>query len=92
MAMQSSLEKLIASGGSAEMLVKAAVDLAAKKIDCIEYSKLNEQTAQIEDALNMDMVAFLSRAVMHIYVTPDRVRVKFINGKTVKSERSTDHE
>lgn len=90
--MQNSLEKLIASGGSAEMLVKAAVDLAAEKIDCIEYSKLNEQTVQIEDTLSSDMGEFLSRAVRHIYVTPDRVRVKFINGKTVKSERSTDNE
>ncbi len=92
--MQNSLEQLMASVENAEMLIKAAVHLAEEKIRCIEYNIIAEQTAQIEDAIKncTELSDFLKQVVRHIYVTPDRVRVKFINGKTVKSERSTNHE
>ena len=81
-------------GDNAEMLIKAAVHLAEEKLRCIEYNVKIEQTVRIEDAIrdHVELTEFLMKAVKHIYVTPDRVRVKFINGKTVKSERSTDHE
>ena len=92
--MQYGLERLIASGENAEILTKAAIHLAEEKIRCIEYNVKTEQTAQIEDAIRnrVELPEFLTRTVKHIYVTPDRVRVKFINGKTVKSERSKHHE
>ena len=79
---------------NADMLAKAAVNLAEDKIYCIEYNVKTEQTNQIEDAIRnrAELPEFLMRTVKHIYVTPDRVRVKFINGKTVKSERSKHHE
>ena len=92
--MQERLEKLIDSADNAEMLVKAAVHFVEEKLRCIEYNVKTEQTAQIEDVINKraKLPEFLIKTVKHIYVTPDRVRVKFINGKTVKSERSIDHE
>ena len=92
--MQNGLENLITSGGNAEILTKAAVNLAEEKILCIEYNVKTEQTAQIEETIKKcaELPEFLMRTVKHIYVTPDRVRVKFINGKTVRSERSKHHE
>ena len=92
--MQDRLEKMIALGENAEMLVKAAVHLAEEKIGCIEYNVKAEQTEQIEKAIknSAELTEFFLKTVKHIYVTSDRVRVKFINGKTVKSERRINHE
>lgn len=87
--MQESLKKLIDSADNAEMLVKAAVHLVEEKLHCIEYNVKTEQTAQIEDVINKraKLPEFLIKTVKHIYVTPDRVRVKFINGNKSLARR-----
>ena len=92
--METKLEKMVVSGCDADMLAKAAVELVEEKFRCIEYSEISDKTVQIENVLNSgaDIADFLTKAVKHIYVTPDRIRVKFINGKTVKSERRTENE
>ncbi len=92
--MQESLEKLITSDSDTHMLIKAAVDLAVEKYNCIEFNSNIRQTEKIVDAFenSSGLSEFIAKTVKHIYITPDRVRVKFINGKTVKSERSTNHE
>ena len=92
--MQEGLDKLIVSNNNEEMLLNAAISLAESKFSCINYSDLYDQTKRIEKALEIStgLPDFLEKAVRHIYVTPDKVRMKFINGKTVKSERSNNNE
>ena len=92
--MQDSLEKLINSGENTDMLANAAVALAEKKIGCVKYNRIIGQTEQMLQVIESkaELSEFLIKAVKHIYMTPDRIRVKFINGKTVRSERSNDNE
>lgn len=93
--MEDSINCLISEGScNKDMLIDLSVELANEKLKCISYSETNERTEQIVNAISEEPVIedFLRKTVRHIYVTPDRVRVKFINGKTVKSERSNENE
>lgn len=89
------LEQLISSGESdKETLTELALGIAEQKLNCISYCEKNDQTEQITTVIsehNSD-ADLMQKAVRHIYITPERVRVKFINGKTVRSERSACNE
>ena len=93
--MEDSLDTLISEGSyDKNMLIDLAVELTNEKLKCISYSETGEHTEQIINAISeeLEIEDFLKKVVRHIYITPDRVRVKFINGKTVKSERSIENE
>ena len=93
--MEDSFNCLILGGScNKDMLIELAVELANEKLKCISYSETNEHTEQIVNSISdgLETGDFLKMTVRHIYVTHDRVRVKFINGKTVKSERSIENE
>ena len=93
--MEDSLNQLISDGNCGkDMLIDLAFELANEKLRSISYSETNERTEQIVSAISdgLETGDFLKMTVRYIYVTHDRVRIKFINSKTVKSERSIENE